>query len=177
MGTYATTSSIPLLLPFALKTNTTTGDVDGVAVFSKHIDRAESLVNSYLSIRYSSQVPSGGWGLPWGLEWGNAATAIPPVLRTLSEDITCYYFIRSTYVQDGERKNQYADSYKEAVKQLEQIRDGKTPLALTSGALLSHITTGKIISSTQDYAPTFDEGSPENWTGDSEKDDDIANAK
>lgn len=160
MGTYATTTSIPLLLPFALKTNTTTGDTAGVDVFSKQITRAEGLVNGYIAARYS---------LPF--------STVPPLITTITEDISCYYFIRSTYVQDGERKNEYADSFKEAIKQLEQIRDGKTPLALTSGALIPQITSGKFISSTQNYAPTFDEGNPEQWDIDPDKEDDIQSAK
>jgi hypothetical protein len=92
----------------------------------------------------------------------------------LSEDISCFYFIRGTYVQDGERKNQYADAFKEAITQLEQIRDGKTPLSLTDGSLLPQVTIGKFISSTKNYAPTFNEDAPENWIGDADKESDIA---
>lgn len=160
MGTYATTTSISELLPYVLKTNTTTGDTVGTANFSKHIDRAEGLVNGYIASRYS---------LPF--------STVPPIIRTIAEDIACFYFIRSTYVQDGQRKNEYADSFKEGIKQLEQIRDGKTPLSYTSGSIVPQVTASKYKSSTENYAPTFDEGEPEQWAIDADKVDDITGAK
>jgi len=156
MGTYATTTSISILLPYVLKGNTTTTDTIGAANFSHHIDRAEGLVNGYITARYS---------LPFSV--------VPPIIRTISEDIACYYFIRSTYPQDGERKNEYADSFKLAIGQLEAIRDGKTPLSATNGSLIPQITSGKFISSTQNYAPTFNEDSPDDWDIDPDKDSDI----
>lgn len=176
MGTYATATSFPQLLPNLLSGNSVS-DSTGVAIIEAHITRAEGMVNSYISSRYSSQVPTGGWGLPWGSEWGTAATPIPPILRTLTEDLTSYYVIRGSYVQDGERKNNYGEYFKEAIKILEQIRDGKMPLALTSGAIVPHVTAGKFKSSTQNYAPTFDEGNPEKWDIDPDKEDDIQSAK
>lgn len=160
MGNYATTTSISQLLPYALKTNTTTGDTVGTSNFSKHIDRAEGLVNGYIAGRYS---------LPF--------TTVPPILITITEDISCYYFIRSTYVQDGQRKNEYADAFKDAIGQLESIRDGKTPLALTNGSLIPQITTSKYLSSTKGYSPTFNEDDPEDWDIDADKLTDIGSER
>lgn len=156
MGIYATTTSISMLLPYVLKTNTTTGDSVGVANFSKQIDRAEGLVNGYLASRYS---------LPFSV--------VPPIIRTITEDISCYYFIRSTYVQDGERKNEYQDSFKMAITQLEEIRDGKTPLSATDGSLLPQVTTNKFKSSDTGYAPIFNEDEPTAWNIDPDKEDAI----
>lgn len=47
MGEYATTTSISELAPQLLSGNTSTSDAPGVAMFSRHIDRAEGVVKSY----------------------------------------------------------------------------------------------------------------------------------
>ena len=49
MGKYATTTSIPNLLPQFLAGNTSASDTAGTALFSKHIDRAESRVDSCIT--------------------------------------------------------------------------------------------------------------------------------
>ncbi len=160
MGAYATTTSISELLPYVLKTNTTTGDSPGTSMFSRHIDRAEGVVNSYISGRYS---------LPF--------SAVPPAIRTISEDIACYYFIRATYVQDGERKNEYQDSFKAAIKMLEEVRDGKTQLADTAGSLITQLTTSKYLSSTEGYSATLDEDEPKSWDIDADKSETISDGR
>lgn len=149
-----------MLLPWVLKGNTTSTDTEGTANFSKHIDRAEGLVNGYISARYS---------LPFAV--------VPPIIRSITEDIACYYFIRSTYPQDGERKNEYADMFKVAVSQLEQIRDGKTPVCATDGSIIAQVTTGKFKSSTANYTPTFGDDDPMNWDNDPTKESDQTGAR
>jgi phage gp36-like protein len=176
MGDYATTTSFPQLLPYLLKSNSES-DSTGVAIIAAHILRAEAVVNSYLVNRYASQVPTGGWGLPWGSSWGALSVSVPPILRTLTEDIASYYVIRGSYVQDGQRKNEYAEDFKFAIKQLEEIRDGKISLADTSGTIIAQATTGRYISSTKNYAPTFNDDAPENWETDNDKESDIASGR
>ena len=156
MGAYATVTSFSLLLPNVLKGNTTTSDTFGTAMLSSHIDRAENTVNAYLSTRYT---------LPF--------TSVPPIIRTLSEDIACYYFIRASYVQDGQRKNEYQDSFKIAITTLENIRDGKTQLVLTDGTMVNPMSSNRYLSSTKDYAPTFDLDSPRAWRTDYNRLEDI----
>ena len=152
MGDYATTTSISELLPWVLKSNTTSADAAGTAQFSRHITRAEGLINGYLAARYV---------LPF--------SAVPPIIRTIAEDISSYFFIRGSYVQDGQRKNEYVDAFKEALGQLKDIRDGKTPLADTSGTLIPQITSSKFLSTTKSYAPTFNDDDPMQWDTDPDK--------
>lgn len=160
MGTYATTSSLSQLIPNFLSGNTTTSDVAGTGMFSRHIDRAESIVNTYVTARYS---------LPF--------TTIPPVLRTLSEDLACYFAVRSAYTQDGQNTNQYYPEYKEAIKTLEAIQKGDLKLALTDGSVIPTATNNRYISSTENYTPVFGPDDPENWKVDPDQVDDQANAR
>lgn len=156
MGTYATTSSFTNLLPYLLKGNSTS-DSTGVAILSAQITRAESIVNSYVSARYS---------LPFSV--------VPPIIRTLSEDLTSCFTIRGSYVQDGQRENKYDEAFcKQAYAILEGIKKGEIPLTLTDGSLVSTKTTTRILSSTENFAPTFNLDDPDNWEVDSDRLDEI----
>lgn len=160
MGTYATTTSFSALIPNILAGNTTTADAAGAAALAAHIIRAESVVNSYISARYS---------LPF--------TTVPPILRTLSEDIASWFHIRGVSVQDGQRDNPWFLTYKEDLKMLADIRDGKTQMALTDGSAVGAISTTRFISSTQGYAQTFDLDTSTSWAVDTDRVDDIADGR
>lgn len=166
MGSYATTTSISELLPQFLAGNTTTSDTAGVAIFSRHIDRAEGVVNSYCGARYDMS----------GLRVGTTTTNVPPMVRTLTEDLASYYAMRGSYVQDGNQEQKYLDKFESAMATLKDIRDGDLKLALTSGALLA-VRSGRFISSTQDYSPVFDLDDPESWAVDKDKLDDMQEAR
>lgn len=166
MGEYATTSSISELLPSFLAGNTTTSDTAGVALFSRHIDRAEGVVKSYCGARYDLS----------GLRVGTTTTNVPPLLRTLSEDIASYFAMRGSYVQDGNQKQAYLDEYKLAMDTLNLIRRGELKLADTSGAELAG-RSGRYVSSTQNYSPVFDLDEPESWSVDKDKLDDMESAR
>lgn len=160
MGNYATTTSFSSLIPNLLAGNTTTADTAGEAALSAHITRAESIVNSYLSARYS---------LPF--------TTVPPIVRTLSEDIASWFHIRGVSVQDGQRDNPWYLTYKDDLKILEGIRDGKTQLSLTDGSILGPISTNRFLSSTDGYSRTMDLDDPKNWGVDQDRLDDIADRR
>lgn len=155
MGIYATTTSFPNLIPNILAGNST-ADSAGVDALSAHITRAESVVNSYVSARYS---------LPF--------TTVPPLIRTLSEDISSWFHIRGVSVQDGQRDNPWYSTYKDALKMLEEIRDGKTQLSLTDGSALSPAATSRFLSSTDGYAATFNQDPAEDWDVDPDRLDEI----
>lgn len=159
MGDYATTTSFPQLLPYILQGNSVS-DTAGVAIIAAHITRAEGVVNSYIAGRYA---------LPF--------TSVPPIVRTISEDLASYYIIRASYVQDGQRKNEYLPAYKDAMSMLEQIRDGKMPLALTDGSILTANTSGRYKSSTENYSPIFELDSEESWDADADQIDDITSGR
>lgn len=160
MGSYATTTSLSELFPGFLSGNTTTSDTAGANQFSRHIDRAESVVNSYLTARYS---------LPF--------TTVPPILRTISEDLALYFLVRSAYTQDGQNKNQYHDEYKWAMTQLDKIGKGEIKLALTDGSIVAPNTAARIISSDTNYTRIFGKDDPDQWKRDDDEITDTSNAR
>jgi len=160
MGAYATTTSLPQLMPFFLKQNTTTADADGVAIFAKHIDRAEGVVNAAVTAKYSLPI-----------------TPTPPILITLTEDIACYYATRGAYTQDGQNKNEYMTEYKSAMDILKQIIKGDIKLSLTDGSLVPVNSSSRFLASTENYTPIFGLDDPTEWQRDPNEIDDQARAR
>ena len=146
MGTYATTTSISELLPNFLRGNTTTSDTAGVNLFSRHIDRAEGVVNSHIRARYS---------LPF--------TTIPPIIRTLSEDISCWYAARAAYAQDSQLRQEYLDAFQGAMETLKEIREGDLKLAITDGTAVAPLSSNRMLVNTEGYQSTFDMDDPKSW--------------
>lgn len=166
MGDYATTTSISLLLPNWLKGNTTTSDAPGTAVFDKHITRAESLVNAAVSVRYS---------LPFIV--GTTTSNVPPVLRTLTEDIACGYALRGSFAQDGASRNEYPESYFAALDMLKQIEKGEIILTNTGGSVVPTLATGRMKSSSENYTPIFGLDEPKQWKRDANEISDQESAR
>lgn len=162
MGDYATTTSISELLPQLLSGNTTTSDATTTNMFSRHIDRAEDIVTSFVGARYDVSV----------FIIGTTTTNLPPLMRTLTEDLACWFSIRGAYVQDGGRRQEYLDDYNSAKKMLEEIRDGKTKLMYSNGSAVPGISN-RFLSSTE-YAPVFNLDEDTNWEVDPDQIDDIA---
>ncbi len=152
MGLYATTTSISVLLPGFLRDNTTTTDAEGVRVFTKHIDRAEGVVNGYVGQRYS---------LPF--------STVPPLIRAITEDIAVYYAIRGALNQDGKVKNVYLDDYKLAMTTLAEISKGSLALFDTSGAAVDALSNNRFLSSTEGYDPIFGNDNPPSWQRDADE--------
>ena len=138
MGEYATTTSISELMPFFLSGNTTTSDSAGASIFARMAVKAESVVNAAVSARYS---------LPF--------TTVPPLLRSLAEDIACYFSLRGSYVQDGQNRQEYMDDYKQALETLEKIEKGSIKLTLTDGSAVPTAYASRFSSNTKDYTPIF----------------------
>lgn len=164
MGTYATTTSISNLLPGFLRGNTTTSDTAGVNFFSAHIDRAESEVNAVVAKRYS---------MPFA-----TSTSIPPLLRTISENIATYNTALAAFGQDGKQKWQYLeDYYGKATKYLEQLDTGDMQLTNTDGSLVATRATNRIRSNTEDYTPIFGMDDPTKWKRDDTEITDQSDAR
>jgi hypothetical protein len=166
MGIYATTSSISELMPGYLVGNTTASDTVGAALFSRHIDRAEGIVMSTVGARYDVAA----------FRVGTTTTNVPPMLRTLSEDIACWFAARAAYAQDGNRKQMYLDAFEIAKETLTDIRDGKTKLAYTDGAEVPPRSAARFLSSTN-YTPIFGLDDPESWAVDDDQRNDIADSR
>lgn len=155
MGDYATTTSIPALLPNYLRGNSTAVDPAGTAVFSGHITRAESVVNAYIGRRYS---------LPFIV--GTTTTNVPPILRTISEDLACFYAMRSSFNEDGKIKNPYLDSYQGAMSILEGIGLGTIPLTYTDGSEVPSAAASLAKATTRQYTPVFGLDNATSWRRD-----------
>lgn len=153
---YSSSTNILSLLPSLPNTTTVTG------VISSHITRADALIDAKIGRRYS--VP---------------LSPTPPLLGSLSEDITVYYTYRSFYTQDNTNRSDYFGELKdEALKTLDEIRDGKIDLVNTAGSLIEERTTestsGVLDSTTKDNAPFFDIDDELNWKFNDELLDDVA---
>lgn len=162
-GSYATVTSVSLLLPKFLNGDTTTVDPSGAAVFGKHIQRAEALINSIVGQRYELTFIV-----------GTTTTNVPPILRSLAEDIACYYAMRGTLNQDGKNMNPYLSDYKSAIDTLKLIGSGDMVLVDTSGSQLSPLSTTRFQSSTKDYSQIFDVDSTTAWRVPPNRDEDLA---
>lgn len=165
MGFYATTTSISDLLPNYLVGNTTTSDANGVALFSRHIDRAEGMVNAALNTKYDVSTFT--------------TTALPPMLTQLSEDIACYFAIRGASTQDGQIKNEYVEKFKVAYDFVQDVLKGEATISLTYPNRTSVPTkaSGRIKSSNDTYVPITNLDDPENWQVDPSLIDDIASER
>lgn len=160
MGAYVTTTSISILLPNYLKGNTTTSDTAGTAAFGYHATRAEGVVNSYLTQLYS---------LPFA--------SVPQIIKTIAEDLTCYFAIRAAQTPDGQSKNPFYESYKTGIETLEKVRDGVVKLTDDSGNVIAVKATNRFLSSTDGYTPIFNLDDPKNWSLDKDQEDQIVSER
>jgi hypothetical protein len=135
---YCSTTSIILIVPGLADTSTMTD------VILRHITRADALINAKISKRYVVPI-----------------TPTPPLLGSLSEDITSAYTYRSFYQKDNLNKSEYyGELTAEAFATLDEIRDGKMDLVDASGGVIAESTvesdSGVIDSTTKDYQSFFD---------------------
>ena len=152
---YASTTSILLILPGLANTTTVTG------VITRHIVRADALIDAKISKRYAVPI-----------------SPTPPLLGSISEDITAYYTFRTFYTQDNTNKTEYfADLRNDAIATLDEIREGKIDLVNTAGSIIAErteeSTSGILDSTTKDYQPFFDVDDELDWKFDADLLDDI----
>jgi phage gp36-like protein len=103
-----------------------------------HIAKADALINSFVGAVYA---------LPFA--------TTPPLVASLSAEITAYYVMRTQFTRDAINSSEYLKEFEKAMKILEDIRDGKLLLFNASNVELGK--SGNIIkSNNQDYNPTFD---------------------
>ena len=153
---YASSTSILLVLPGLANTTSVTGVID------RHIVRADALINAKISKRYSTPI-----------------SPTPPLLASLSEDITCYYTYRSFYTSDNSNRTEYfAELCEKAFETIDEIRDGKIDLVNTAGSLIGEVssesTSGILDSTNKDYQPFFDVDDELSWEFDADLLDDVA---
>ena len=153
-------------MPGFLAGNTSSSDTAGTNIFSRHITRSEAIVNAAVTARYS---------LPFIV--ATITTNVPPIMRTLSEDIACYFTVRASHMRDGASRNEYADDYLRALDTLEKIEKGDITLTYTDGSAVATRSTGRFLSSEENYTPIFGRDDPKDWERDADEVDDQANAR
>ena len=160
MADYCTVENILTVNPILPRTGTSGFTSTMTDTISRHIVRASGVIDGYCARRFS---------LPF------TSTSIPPMIRTICEDITSYYTYRSYFTQDNANRSEYYDQYEKAMLDLEKIRDGAIDLVDTSGTLVpvnTADTQSLLDSTTKDYHSFFDVDDSLNW----KFDDDLLNA-
>lgn len=160
MGTYATTTSLETLWGGTSFTGLT-------AQASEFIDEAEAEANKYLAVRYDIG------GSPF-----LTSTTIPPAVTNICKWLAIGYLYEANS-RGSKEAYQRADRYiKKATKNLEDLRDYKAELVDISGDIVEDKSDNlQILSSSSDYAPTFNEDDELNWGVDSTKLDDISSER
>jgi hypothetical protein len=159
------TSMLPLL-PILQQTNTVKGFSSTVTKLSSHITRAESIVNTHIVRRYDVS--------------GFSAGGHPPVLKTLTEDIAAYYYLRPQFTGDNQNDNEWVEKYLDAKEILKDLKEGNCDLIDENNAVISERTDAnedRVESNVEDYTPTFMEDDTLSQKIDSDKISDIADSR
>lgn len=165
---YCTVTSILAVSPDLPQTTTSAGYTATAAIISAQIDRADALINAKLARRYS---------VPFA--------TTPPLIISISEDITKYYSYRQLYAQDNQNTARRMEELlrpelDNAFDLLRQIRDGELDLVNTAGSLISENTAlvdDQIESTNEDYYSIFDVDDPLDWSIASSRLDNIASGR
>jgi phage gp36-like protein len=147
---YCSITAIYSNLPNIPNTATANGYFRSKNIIDTHIRRADGVIDGKCARRYS---------LPFN--------PVPPMVRSIAEDIVSWYTMRSLYSADGQNKNEHLAEFKdEAITMLNMIMNGDIDLVDTSGSAVPTNSTeveDRISSNTQDYQPLFDIDDPTNW--------------
>lgn len=158
MGTFATTSSL------AVKMIGTVFDTATTNLASACMFDAENEIQKRLAKRYDFTAS------PF-----LTTTTHPPMIVTLVQTLSIGYMYENM-ARGSKEGLARADRYlKRVFENIDGLLDGKFQLSDASGTLVTE-TEGewKVYESASSYEPTFNEDSPESWSVDSDKLDDIA---
>jgi len=148
---YTTVSNMMILLPDVhSRTNANS------AQLSHFINMAEGRVDAYLGRRYALPLSS-----------------VPSLVETLSTQVSVYEFLsKRVFAGQVAAESFWVQSYKDALKDLADISNGKMELVTDSGSVISD-NNSTPWSSQQNYLPTFTEDDPLAQIIDEDKLDDI----
>ena len=157
---YTDPTSTLQLLPMLPQSFGSSGYSLTVTRLGNHITRADNIINGKISKRYDIS------------QFNDTLTSAPPMLATISQDISSYYTLRGAFSSDNQNVLEWTDKFQDALAILDEIRDGKIDLVNTSGSVIeerSSTTTDYIESNTESYQAFFDEDSELNWKVDVDK--------
>lgn len=137
---YTNAQELELLFPKITSTSITQADINDLFV-----TKAEADIDAAISERYT---------LPF--------SSIPPLIRSLAQDLTMYYVARRMYTKNKKDKNDWVDDFRtNAFDVLEKLREGEMNLINSSKEVISTRTdltqVWSNVTDTTDYNPTMDE--------------------
>ena len=118
-----------------------------------YLTMADNIINSKLGSRYV---------VPF--------TTIPPIIVTIATDLAAYYTMRALFTSDSQNKSEWTASYKESIKMLDEIAEGKVPVVDANGNEMP-FKAQSLSSNNQKFHTTFDMDNLDN----SIIDDDLIN--
>lgn len=158
MGTYATTSSLAIIMIGTSFDSATT------SLCTKMITHAENEINKYISKRYDISAFS-------------TSTSAPPILTSLCETLTEGYMYQR--MNRGDASGRGKELIDQAIENLKLIADYKLDLVNSSGSVIDGLSTGgyQILSTSDGYSTTFNEDDELNWEVSPDKLDDISSER
>ncbi len=157
MGVYATTSSLEILMVG------TQFDTATTALCSKLITHAENEINKYLSKRYDIG------------SFYTSSASVPPMITTLAETLTEGYMYQRMSRGGKESMGRGKSLIEPVIDNLKLIADYKADLLDANGDSINEASDSayQVLSTTKDYAPTFNEDDELAWRIDPDKLSDI----
>ncbi len=156
MGVYTTTTAMEILM-IGTEFDTLT-----TALCTKMITHAENEVNKFLSKRY---------------DLATFASDVPPIVESLAETLAEGYMYMRSSRGGKESLSRGQAMVKMALDNLKLIADYKLDVIGDDGLPIPdsvNNTAFRVLSSTTDYSPTFNEDNELNWGVDNQKLNDIA---
>ncbi len=159
MGTFATTTSLQILMPGTSFDSATT------TLCSQCITWAENAVRTRLARRFDVSATI-----------FTTAAQVPGQVTSITEALAIGHYFKLASRGSKESIARGEALISQAMKELEMLASGEVDLLNTSFAAVS-VRSNEVLSSTIDYHETFDEDDPLNWGPDSDKLTDIADGR
>jgi len=136
------------------QTTTVSRYTETSALITAKIPRADATIDSYCARRYT---------IPFD--------PVPPKITDISIKLSAYLALQSKFTRDSHNTNDWVELVgKEAISDLEMIRDREIDLVDTSGALLTEKQAdSRVLSSTEDYQPFADMDTITSWVIDPDR--------
>lgn len=151
---YSTITSIIPEYPIFPQSTTIQRYTETANLITAKIPRADATIDSYCARRYS---------IPFD--------PVPPKIVEISVKLSAYLALQAKFTRDSHNTNDWVELVgKEAITDLELIRDREIDLVNTAGALLTENTSdSRIVSSTEDYQPFADLDDETDWKTDTDR--------
>ncbi|MDI6756440.1 MAG: hypothetical protein QME32_00290 [Endomicrobiia bacterium] len=136
------------------------------ALIQQYADRVAGLVDGYAGRWYDV----GDW---------TTSSSTPQIILQISDSLVAQAVMRSRFTKDGQNRNEWVEDLgRQAIKDLEAIRDQKLIVLDSTGGEAGRASTAPLVEGTREnYTPVFDIDADTAWTIDSDLSDDIADER